>query len=41
MFPADDAARIAVAEATSFLTHNPGFEQILLVAFSAAPDRRE
>ena len=34
MFPADLAARIAVFEAKSFLLANPGFEKILLIAYS-------
>ena len=34
MYPPDQAARIAVAETRAFLGRMPGFERILLVAFS-------
>ena len=34
MYPADQAARIAVTECEDFLTSNADFERILLVAFS-------
>lgn len=34
MYPSDQAAHIAVTECEDFLTTNPDFERILLVAFS-------
>ena len=36
MFPADLAARIAVAETSAFLQRHPDFDRILLVAYAAA-----